>query len=198
MPFIIDKEYEGETGPSNFMKLKVGENRIRIASQTFHFKKHGFKSEGKYSSKICQGEGCPYCLQGNEPKNRYAWTVIDREDGQVKILEVGWQIYGQLLAYAKDEDYGELTGYDIKIKRTGEGLETEYSVVASPKKSEITDEEKQAIIDAKIDLEKVFSAGKFGSREKPDNEEVPIEAYSDEEPIEEDLDLLSTFDQGIK
>jgi len=182
MPYIDDLAYEPEAIPSNFMKLQPGENKIRIASQTFHFKKHGFKSEGKYSSKICQGENCPYCQQGNEPKNRYAWIVLDRKEQNpermVKVLEVGWQIYGQLLAYAKDEDYGPLTGYDIKIKRTGEGLETEYSVVASPKKSEITDEEKKAITESKIYLEKLFGGGRFTKVEEPDElsveEEVPF------------------------
>uniref|UniRef100_A0A7C4Y4L2 Uncharacterized protein n=1 Tax=Caldisericum exile TaxID=693075 RepID=A0A7C4Y4L2_9BACT len=179
MPYIDDKSYEPEISSSNFMKLQPGENKIRIASRTFHFKKHGFRSEGKYSSKICQGENCPYCQQGNEPKNRYAWIVIDRKEQDpekmVKVLEVGWQIYSQLLAYAKDEDYGELTKYDVKIKRTGEGLETEYSVVASPKKSEITEEEKQAIEESNIDLEKLFSGGKFAKVEEP-----PVEVYEEE------------------
>jgi len=35
----------------------------------------------------------------------------------------------------KDEDYGDPTGYDIKINKTGEGKETEYSLVAAPPKS---------------------------------------------------------------
>jgi len=174
MPYVDEKNYDGEQPSSgNFMKLQQGENKIRIASQTFHFKKHGFKDSGKYSSKICQGEDCQFCAEGNEPKNRYSWIVIDRTDNGIKILEVGWQIYGQLLGYAKDEEYGDLKTYDAKIIRTGEGLETDYQVRVSPKHSEITEEEKKSVEESGIDLEKIFSGGKYGKVEKP--EEPPVE-----------------------
>ena len=189
MPYVDEKTYEGEQSSSgNFMKLQQGENKIRIVSQTFHFKKHGFKDEGKYSSKICQGEGCQFCAEGNEPKSRYAWTVIDRADNEVKILEVGWQIYGQLLGYAKDEDYGDLQTYDVKINKSGELLKTEYQVVPVPKKTEITEEEKKSIEESKIDLEKIFSGGKFGKAEEPDN--PPVESYEKDAEKEVDIEAI--------
>lgn len=180
MPYIDDSTYEGEQGSGNFMKLQPGENKIRIVSKTFNFKKHGFKdANGKYSSKICSGEGCEFCAEGNVPKNRYAWTIIDRKETddskKVKILEVGWSIYAQLLSYAKDEEYGDLTTYDVKVKKTGEGLDTEYQVVASPKTSELTAEEQQLVVEAKVDIENVFGGGKFAKKELPEGQESPEE-----------------------
>jgi hypothetical protein len=171
MPFIDDRTYEPEMG-SDFMKLQPGENKIRIASPTYHFYKHTFKdANGKFASSICGGENCLECQSGNKSKNRYAWIVIDRKDEKVKILEVGWSVYEQLLALAKDEEYGELQGYDIKIKKTGESLETSYQVVASPKKTAISEDEKANIEKTNIDLEKVFAGGpgKYNKKEEPES-----------------------------
>ena len=41
----------------------------------------------------------------------------------------------QLFKFMKDADYGDPSGYDIKLSKTGEGIKTEYSLVAAPPKS---------------------------------------------------------------
>jgi hypothetical protein len=68
-------------------------------------------------------------------KRFFANLVYDFETDEFKIFE--WTqktITEQVHKFMKDEDYGDPTLYDIKLSRTGEGLKTEYSVVAAPPK----------------------------------------------------------------
>jgi len=73
---------------------------------------------------------------------------------EVKIFEFGWGIMGQLNKLFKDEDFGPLDQYDIKIQRQGEGMQTKYFVNALPKKP-ITAEELAMVAAAAIDLEAI-------------------------------------------
>lgn len=62
-----------------------------------------------------------------------AGLVYDYEAGDFKILEITQRtLMDQLFKFVKDEDYGDPTGYDIKISKTGQGKDTEYSLLASP------------------------------------------------------------------
>jgi hypothetical protein len=76
-------------------------------------------------------------LSGKVTLKRFlAGVVYDYEAGDFKILEITQRtLMDQLFKFIKDEDYGDPTGYDIKINKTGEGKETEYSLVAAPPKS---------------------------------------------------------------
>lgn len=64
-----------------------------------------------------------------------AGLIYDYEAADFKILEITQRtLMDQLFKYMKDEDYGDPNYYDIKISRTGEGIKTEYSLVAAPPK----------------------------------------------------------------
>ena len=64
-------------------------------------------------------------------------NVIDRSDNKVKVLTFGNKIYEALLAYFTDPDWGNIAdkseGHDVTITKTGEKLDTTYSVTVSPK-----------------------------------------------------------------
>lgn len=72
-----------------------------------------------------------------------AGLVYDYEAGDFKILEITQRrLMDQLFKFIKDSDYGDPTNYDIKISKSGEGKDTEYTLVAAPPKpvtKEITD-----------------------------------------------------------
>ena len=136
MPVVSYAKWENET-PSIFMRLEEGENRIRIVSEPHGFKKTFREEDG--------------------PKHRYGWVVISRADDTVRLLEVGPQVFGQVVALANDDEFGDPMGYDIKIFREGTKLDTEYKVVPSPEKSKITVEEKKAIEAADLDVTRAFA-----------------------------------------
>lgn len=97
------------------------------------------------------GDECPVCeeikqyqgsrdkddkkiWQEQRPKNRFFMNAIDRSDPEqeVKILACGTMVMTQLLSFVTDPEYGDITdpeaGLDMVINRTGEKLDTEYTV----------------------------------------------------------------------
>lgn len=78
-------------------------------------------------SNIRQQEGYPTL------KRFLASLVYDYASESFKILQITQKtLMDQLFKFIKDEDYGDPTGYDIKISRSGEGKKTEYTLVAAP------------------------------------------------------------------
>ena len=158
MSFKSKKKYE-ETdtsggGDKRRVKLETGLNVIRIVEDNFeHAWVHYFKnSEKKNKRAVCLGKGnCPLCEKGEKAKHRFFFNVIDRkeqkESGEtkIKLFEVGKMINEQIKELATDEDYGDPTQYNLKIKRKGEGLKTKYSVMASTKIYDLKDSEKKII-----------------------------------------------------
>lgn len=142
----------GKKGPG-YLTLNQGYNVMRIVSAPFEVKVHWEKAknpDGSISNRkvICRGADCPLCKVGEVPQKRYQSLVIDRGDGVVKILEAGTSVFSQIRDFATDPDYGDPTTYDIKIKKSGSGRETKYSVVAVPNKIPLTEDEINAIKDA--------------------------------------------------
>jgi hypothetical protein len=74
--------------------------------------------------------------EGYQPIKRFlAGAVYDYASDEFKILQITQRtLMDQLFKYMSDEDYGDPTGYDIKIGKTGEGKETKYTLVPSPPK----------------------------------------------------------------
>lgn len=147
--FNMDWENLPEMPQNDFnnLKLKEGKNRLRIVSNPCQVSSHWEKDiTGKIHRVICNGTNtCPICQKGLKPQVRFQMNVIDRTDGQVKILECGRTIFDSIRKYAEDEDYGNPTQYDFNITKTGSGFETRYEVIAKPKKEPLTDEEKEKV-----------------------------------------------------
>jgi hypothetical protein len=160
----VEKEHNIGQNLSGFMTLQQGENVIRIVSQFEVLGKHSFQNEkGKWESQICIGKekGCIYCRALNKVSVKYLGWVIDRKDGQVKLLEIGHTIFKQIGQLQEDPDYAfdTVPAYNVKIRRTGEKLNTEYQVIASPKVSELTAEETEKVSKLK-NPEEIVSAMK--------------------------------------
>lgn len=116
------------------------------------------------------GDDCPICeeirqyqgsrdkndkkiWQEQRPKNRFYMNALERsdEEHEVKILACGTMVMTQLLGFVTDPDYGDITdvaeGLDIVINRTGEKLDTEYTVKPRRKSSPaLPDEDEVAAI----------------------------------------------------
>lgn len=102
-----------------------------------------------------KGESCPICQalyklkDSDNPDDQMAYNTqkrkrriainvlnLDEENPQPKVLFIGSTILKGLLQLITDEDYGDITdaetGRNITITRSGQGLNTSYSVVAKP------------------------------------------------------------------
>lgn len=80
--------------------------------------------------------------------------VIDRNDGSVKIAELKNSIIEGIDTLAKYGDYGDPSGYDIKVTKSGEGMyNTKYTVMPG-KQSPLTEDE-QNMINELADLDEL-------------------------------------------
>lgn len=126
----------------NPSKLKAGEpeKRLRFIGQGITGFS-GWTTEKKPVRFETKPEELPANLapdmSGKTSLKRFiAGVVWDYEASDFKILEITQRtLMDQLFKYAKDSDYGDPTNYDIKISKTGSGMDTEYTLIAAPPKS---------------------------------------------------------------
>lgn len=123
-------DYQNYVSSSNdFMNLKQGENKLRIVSEFETF-------QAEFQGKL---------------KDRFMCYVIDRTDGQIKPFTTGASVFKQMGEHSVSSEYGftDLPPYDVIIKKTGEGLDTEYLVTPARQDTPLTDEEKKNISELK-------------------------------------------------
>jgi len=136
------KNKYGISEGGDWMNLKEGENRIRIVSE---FVDYGIHRDPELKKNVvCIGkEQCYYCKQGDKVRVQFLGKVIDRSDGRVKYLRIGYRIFQQISELAKSKEYGFdiIPPYDIVILKKGSGLNTTYTVFPARENTPLTDEE---------------------------------------------------------
>lgn len=145
-------------GADLFFKFLEGENRIRILSKGEVIGQH-FLGKGTRPS-TCYGvtKGCPLHEEnyfGDEPKEfpkvsiKYQVYLLDRADGAIKVADLPYTVIKKIAEFQEDEDYKFDTfpmPYDIKVTyKPNESAGNMYSVIASPKREEITAEVSSAL-----------------------------------------------------
>jgi hypothetical protein len=142
------------SGPNDFMNLVEGNNNVRVVTNPYQFIVHWTKDTSGSNRKIrCAIDNCPLCRSGVKSQTRWYVGVIERVNGQVKLLEIGSQIYKGIKDYIKSEEWGdmfkhswgEIMAYDINIKRGPKGTQPLYTVMGSPKMKDISTEEASVV-----------------------------------------------------
>lgn len=126
-----DMEVDG--GSSDYLKLKAGEVvSFNILSQKPE--KEIIHWQNKKRVKCLGKEKCELCMEGDKPKQRWNIMVWDRKEQKEKKFEFGASIAGQIKAIAEmqHESQSDIHKTDLRIKTTGSGLETEYTVLPAP------------------------------------------------------------------
>lgn len=127
---------------SDFYKMKVGDNKVRVLSEFVRVDKlyKGEYPNNEYVGIIEENEKVP---AGHTVKTEgWAWA-IDRESGSLKILTVGRGILKLLAQFRSNEEYAFddfPMPYDVTIHNTGEGP-NRYSITPARKNTPVTDEE---------------------------------------------------------
>ena len=135
---FIPEDYKPAPTGGGYLKLSPGENRFRILGS---FKEGGaimgtigWKEGPEGPKPVRSPLGTP--LKGDfrdKPKEFWAFIVWGYEAEAPQILEITQtSIRGELLTLFKDEEWGDPRAYDIRIVRTGDGMDTVYKVVPSP------------------------------------------------------------------
>jgi hypothetical protein len=147
-----EASYNPPPPESDWLKFPEGTTVIRILSHSDSFSSHYIKSENKTYDCFGDVSTCKYCQLGNKPRQRWSYLVLRREQPEnkekkisyippaVKVCEMGWSVFKDVLNLSKDPDYGDIRGYDLKISRTGTDKDTEYSTLPG-KDTPLTDSE---------------------------------------------------------
>jgi len=137
---FVPKDYEVNTGGSDFFKLQPGDNKFRILTDAV-IGKEGWKDNkpfrrGGVDAEIDVDEVDEDEKSGKPKINDFmAFYVLDHSDGKIKVAQFNQaSIRKELVKYASDSDWGHPENYDITITKSGEGLTTKYSFKASPPK----------------------------------------------------------------
>ena len=69
------------------------------------------------------------------PKFGLSFFVYDYADGKVKVFEMTQKtLIKELDKLCNDDDYSDIAAWDLKVNRTGLKMNTEYSILPSPRK----------------------------------------------------------------
>jgi hypothetical protein len=137
--------------------MKDGENRLRIVQRPIGGWLE-WKDKKPYRYRPNQKPEKP--LDPSQPIRAF-WTcyVWDYAREALFILEITQNsIMKSLMQYAKDEEWGDFTKYDIKIIKEGAGKETKYHVSPVPHKP-MSEKILKALNESPVNLEALFSGG---------------------------------------
>ena len=188
-------EYKKFDGGGDWMTLQPGDNKIRLLTEFVKYGQHFDEVLNKGIACIGKDKGCVYCTMGKSPTVKYLGWVIDRktqsdnikddtQNNEIKLLKVGHKIISQLGDYQTSEEYSfdSIPDYDIFIKKTGQSLDTTYTVLPSKKSSPLTQAEKEKAENKIKDVEEIVESMKSKISSSPlKAADIPI--------IEDDQDV---------
>lgn len=152
---FLPDDYETPALGGGYMKLKDGDNKLRILSKPIigwldwdDKKPLRFRMKFKPEKPIRADQAI---------KHFWAFIVYNYADKEVQILEITQATVQKAIEHlSKDEEWGAPYHYDIKITKTGKDKETKYAVVPSPKKA-LTDEQMSMALAKPCNLDALFS-----------------------------------------
>jgi len=141
---FLPNGYEPPVNGGGFTKLEPGDNKFRILSSPLMM--WLIWADGKPSRVKFDRDNKPAKGPGQKDSVKHAWALVvwNYQTEAVEVLELDKQnVISSLYKHADDEDWGHPKHYDIVIHKKGSGMDTEYSMIAKPKKAP-----GQVIIDA--------------------------------------------------
>jgi len=167
---FLPENYEAPASNSKYLKLQQGENKIRVLSSAIV----GWEDWDNKTPVRTKTQPETLFDPNRPAKHFWAFVVLDYSDNGIKILEVTQKsIRDGILSLINDEDWGSPKDYDIKIKKTGQDLETRYTVSPVPH-SELPQEIIMEYASTNINLEELFLGGDPFASKSVDVENIPM------------------------
>ena len=213
-PFL-EEGYEIPKAPSDYMRFEQGENIFRVITPAITGYEY-WTNENKPARSELPFEETPDMRDGTLIKHFWAFVVWNVKDERIQILEITQKSIMQAMeALTFDEEWGEIFGYDLKVTREGEKLDTKYTITPRPKKAltkkiETAYDKKPINLKALYKGEDPFEAKEHSEKKAKDidnsvpfgdNEEIP--QITQENPVESqtegsegtsEKDALDVFD----
>lgn len=136
MTEFLPKDHKEPT-TSNYMKFKEGENTFRVMSPAITGYEYWNTSNKPVRSAMPFDEIPEDIKIDKEGKHKinyfWAFVVWNYDVEKLQILEITQKsIRSYMEGLNKNSKWGNPNKYDITVTRSGSGLETEYTTVASP------------------------------------------------------------------
>ena len=127
---ILPSNYEvPDSGSAGlYVKLEPGENRFRVLeAPTTGYVVWEDKKPTRYKDRADVPSG--------STEVKHFWFVPVWMNKEVKFLEMAQKsVIKELAFFDQNDDWGDLTDYDVIVNREGEGMETQYRTAPVPKK----------------------------------------------------------------
>lgn len=130
-----------QTSRDNYMKFVKGDNKFRVLTDAIDGFEYWTEEDGKRKPNRVREENLvpsQYAVGTTENGAKYfiAFLVWNYSTEKAQILEITQvSIIGVLNSHEINPDWGDIKGYDITVKKTGEGkMGTKYEVVMTPPK----------------------------------------------------------------
>jgi hypothetical protein len=176
-------------GKSDYMRLKEGENVVRIMGNPVQTYIHWVTLPDGAQRKIVSPSNSPALVKkleeaGFRRQPNWIIKVLDRSDNEFKLLEIGNQIYKGIQTLFNNPKWGKVTAYDISVNRGPKGQQPLYSVTPNPKESlESSFKQKYIDFNDRINIDKLVSPmpaeeiskmlGLSSSSSRDENDEAP-------------------------
>ncbi len=178
---FLEPTYEKPGRGNKYFKFIQGDNTFRVLSpaitgwEDWTPDKKPVRTKDKPQFPI---------VEGKYPKHFWAFAVFDYKDTSIKLMQITQAgIQDELYNLVTNKDWGDPKNYDVTIKRTGEGMDTKYSVIPSPP-SVLGADIVALYSKTKVTLEKLFENGDpFEDKEKANpSEGTPNHPQAVEQP----------------
>ena len=153
--------YEQPRSGGGYTELKLGENKLRVLSTPLMIWlewRDGKPIRHPYFNAQNQPTEKPVKGSGQKDSVKHAWNMVvwNYDTKQIEIFECDKQdVIAALLNLSRQEVWGHPKKYDIVIKKSGSGMDTEYHTTPNPP-SEPANEIVEAFVDTPIDLNQLL------------------------------------------
>lgn len=132
---FLPEDYEIPT-ESNYMKFEDGANKFRVLGSPIIGWEDWDDNKKVYRYHMNEKPQASKSKKADAKiKHFWSFPVWNYKAKKVQILNVTQASIQKVIKdLANNEDWGDPREYDITVNRTGQNLETEYSVVPSPSK----------------------------------------------------------------
>lgn len=183
---VLPDNYEVPTAEGGYMRFEEGENKFRVLSEPILGNEYWTDTDGgRKPNRFRMSEPIDVSKVPDPAQIKHFWAMVvwNYKANRLQVLEITQKTIQQAIAaYDRNPDWGDFRDYDLTVVRKGEGLNTEYQVMASPQK-QISDEIKEAYKSAKINVEALFDNADPFSNDSADIAEI----------TDEDLEEISEF-----
>ena len=171
---FLPKDYVAPKAGGNYLKFKDGDTTFRILSSAVTGYEY-WNTDNKPVRSKTQFSSTPKDIKldkdGVPTKVKHFWSMVvnNEDENKIQILQISQKsIQDAIKALVENKKWGAPTGYDITVTRSGDGLETSYTVMPNPH-TPVSSQVQKDYEDKNVNLEALFTGADPFTKAEPTN-----------------------------